>query len=65
MYPKVNCKCGRTLGSNVFRQHARKCAPMLKEWARNGHKMELLDERSDAEKQRDPIPTIWTWSMPG
>lgn len=54
-YPTITCACGRTFGSNVFRQHGRKCAPMLKEWAKDHHAVRLLDERSDSEKARDPI----------
>ena len=63
MYPKIPCVCGRKLGSNVFRQHARKCPPMLRTWQRNGKRMDLLDERSQAQKARDPIPTLWTRGM--
>lgn len=55
-YPPVTCACGRVLGSNVFRQHGRKCAPMLRAWVALGHAVRLLDERSPAQKAADPIP---------
>ena len=55
-YPAVTCVCGRVCGNNVFKQHGRKCAPMLKEWAKDTKCMvSLLDERSHEEKVRNPI----------
>lgn len=57
---RIKCECGRELGSKVFKQHARKCASMLRKWRSEGHPMYLLDERSEAEKLRDPIPDFPT-----
>ncbi len=55
-YPPVTCACGRTFGSNVFRQHGRRCSAMLKEWAKDPHcAVRLLDERSATDKALDPI----------
>lgn len=59
-YPRDECACGRTFGSNVFKQHARKCYDMLKEWAKDPYRgvavvERLLDERSPEEKARRPI----------
>lgn len=58
-YPPIDCACGRTFGTNVFKQHARKCTPMLKEWAKDPKcAIYLLDERSAEEKARDPIRPV-------
>ncbi len=64
MYPKITCACQKLIGSNVFKQHGRKCTAMLREWAKDPHcAVRLLDERSPEEKLRNPIidrTNIWT-----
>jgi hypothetical protein len=54
-YLKVNCACGRKIGENVFKQHARKCFWQLQVWATEGRVIHLLDERSSENKLKYPI----------
>lgn len=52
-YPTVECSCGRRFGTNVFRQHARKCLAQLRAWKANGNCTALLDERPAAQRERE------------
>ncbi len=59
-YIKKECACGKLVGENVFKQHARKCSTQLREWAKEGRSMHMLDERSEEQKAADPILNEWT-----
>lgn len=54
-YQKIECACGRPIGCNVFRQHARRCLAQLRAWKRAdpGRDMWLLDERSEEQRRRE------------
>lgn len=55
-YFRIQCACGREFGSNVFRQHARKCLAQLRAWKKSGNSMAMLDERSAKQKAREGLP---------
>lgn len=56
-YPKENCACGRKFGSNVVRQHRRKCIQMLREWFKDDptRMMSLLDDRTPEQQTAEPV----------
>jgi len=56
VYPKVRCACGLEFGTNVLRQHGRKCLAQLRAWKAAGNNVTLLDERNAKQRTREGEP---------